>query len=328
MKAVRYYETGGPEVFEVEEVEVPTPAKGEVLVSIEVADVNHIEQNFRGGFGVFSPATYPTIPGTSFAGTVEETGEGVERLSVGDRVIGAGLYGRPMGSYAEYTVIEESNVGLLPDDVSFEVGAGVSHNGVTAWRSLVDHAQLTPAEWCLIHGAAGGLGHIAVQLADVLGARVIGTSSDPDRRATLRDLGADVTLDYSSDSFAEEITSTAPAGVDVILDGFLDHYFELDLEVLAKYGRIVCVEFSEEEGGVASFSQRHTQMGNGKEASLQWVGMGNAPDVAGVLEKLADLVSAGDIEIRIADRFELDDATGAHRRLANGDYFGTLLITP
>lgn len=328
MKAVRYYETGGPEVFTVEEVEVPSPEKGEVLVDIEVADVNHIEQNFRGGFGVFSPATTPMIPGTAFAGTVAEVGVGVDRFSTGDRVVGAGLYGRPLGSYAEFTVIEVENVAVVPDDVPLDEAAAVSHNGVTTWRSLVDHAHLSPAEWCLVHGAAGGLGHIAVQLADVLGAHVIGTSSDADRRATLRELGAAVTLDYTSNTFADDIRGAAPDGVDVILDGHIDHYFELDLEVLAKFGRIVTVEFSGEEGGTAAFSQRHTQMGNGKEASLHWVGMGNAPDVSGVLAKLLDLVAAGDIDVRIAERYSLDEASDAAQRLHDGGYFGGLVIEP
>ncbi|WP_165872072.1 quinone oxidoreductase family protein [Natrarchaeobius halalkaliphilus] len=327
MRAITYHETGGPDVLQVEEKTKPEPASDEVLVRVEATSVNQIDTLFRSGVDMFVPDQFPAVAGVDMAGVVEEIGSEVEGFTIGDRVLGAEFPG-PTGANAEYVASSPAFLAPLPEEVSFEAGAGIGHVGITSWRSLVDHAALEPKETCLIHGGGGGLGPIAVQLADRIGGRVVTTSSSPDRRDELERLGAEVALDYRRDDLQEAFLEAAPGKANVIIDGHLNNYFEFDLEVLARFGRIVCIEFTGDEGGEASFSQFHTRLGNWKEARLHWVGAPNAPDVSDVLGRLAALVASGDVEVPIAKTYSFDEAADAHQAMIDSDYFGKLILEP
>lgn len=327
MRAVRQHETGGPDVLQVDRVESPTPEKGEILVDVRAASVNRLDTLFRAGIDMFQPPT-PSIPGSDFAGTVAAVGPGVEAFAPGDRVHGATLGGRDAGTYAEQITAPVADVARLPAGVSFDEGAAIGHVGVTAWRALVDHGDLEPSKTCLIHGGSGGVGHVAVQLAAATNAFVVGTSGSETRREAVRKLGADVVLDYTDESFDEAVSDAAPDGVDVVVDAHADEYLGLDLSVLAAGGTIACLEFATETGGTAALSQRHARIGNWNEATVQFVGATNAPNVRRVLRQLTDLVDRDRLEVTIADRCDLDDAAAAHARLESDRFVGKLVLQP
>jgi NADPH2:quinone reductase len=253
-------------------------------------------------------------------------GGGVTGFSEGDRVCAAAIPG-PLGSFAEYVIAPAANVGRLPENVSFSAGAGIGHAGIVAWRALVDHGDIEPQDSCLIHGGSGGVGHLAVQLASVHSATVITTSSSTERRNHLEELGADFALDYEG-NLRENIEVAAPEGLDVIVDAYLNQYLELDLATLAKHGNIIGVEFAGTEAGTAEFSQFHTRLGNWNEASLQWVGVPNAPDVAHILERLGALVANGNITVEVGGTYDLSDVSSALHDILNEEYTGKLIIEP
>lgn len=328
MRAIRFHEHGDAEVLRVDEVDRPTAKRGQVLARIEYASVNGLDTLFRSPDDQFMPPYLPWIPGSDFGGIVEAVGEDVDGFEPGDRVAGMALGGFFPGTYAEFVAAPVDRVTHLPDGVGFDEAAAVGHVGMSAWHSLVDHAGLEPMQTLLIHGATGGVGHVAVQLADVMGAEVIATSKAEERREWLRDHGADVTLDYRRDDLRDAILDAATDDeVDVILDAHIDEYLELDLEVLAKDGVILNLEFSDHHG-TASFSGRHTRMGNKTEARIQFIGTAHTPDLAGTLASLLRLVEDGDIEVVIDRIFDLEEAEAAQRYYEENSFLGKVLLEP
>lgn len=326
MRAAQYQETGSTDAVEVGELERPQPGKNEILLEVGAASVNHLDALNCEGVDMFGPQSFPAVPGLDAAGTVAAIGEGVTEFAEGDRVCAAAIPG-PLGSFAEYVVAPAANVGKLPESVSFAAGAGIGHAGIVAWRALVDHGNLEPRDNCLIHGGSGGVGHLAVQLANVHNATVLTTSSSAERRDRLEELGADAALDYG-EKLRDGIETAAPAGVDVIVDAYLNQYLELDLTVLAKHGNIVGVEFAGTAGGTAEFSQFHTRLGNWKEANLQWVGVPNAPNVSHVLERLGGLIADGDLTVDVEATYDLSAAEQALHDIFNKEYVGKLIVEP
>ena len=195
MKAVRYADYGDPSVLHLEEVQVPSPADGEVLVRVRATGVHPMDWKTRAGYlKQYMPVELPFTPGWELAGTVEAVGPGVESLKVGDRV-----FGRASATYAEYTVASEATLAKLPDSVSFEAGAALGLTGVSAWLA-VEAADVHPGQRVLIQGGAGGVGSIALQLAKRAGAHVIATTSAKNVDH-VRALGADEAVDYSAAPF-------------------------------------------------------------------------------------------------------------------------------
>lgn len=328
MRAIRFHELGDAEVLQLDEVERATPKHGELLARIERASVNGLDTLFRATDDQFMPPRQPWIPGSDFAGVVEEVGPGVDGFEPGDRVAGVALGAFLPGTYAEYVAAPVDRVAAIPDGVGFDEAAGVGHAGMSAWHSLIDHASLEPTQTLLVHGGSGGVGHIAVQLGAHVGAEVIATSKSAERRAWLLDHGAAVALDYRGDDLMAQIVEAATGGeVEVILDGHIDHYLELDLEVLARDGIILNLEFSDHHG-TASFSGRHTRMGNKAEAHIQFIGTGLAPDLAGTLARLLRLVDEGHIEVVIENVFDLADAAAAQDYFEEHSYVGKVLLDP
>lgn len=328
MRAVRYHEQGAPDVLGVDEVDEPTAGDGQVVARVEAASVNGIDLLFRGEDDQLVPPRLPWVPGSDFAGVVEAVGRGVREFEVGDRVAAAELGIFLPGTYAEYVAVPTDWVARVPDGVSSEEAAALGHVGLSTWHGLIDRAGLEPAETLLVHGGSGGVGHVAVQLGAVAGADVIATSSSAERRDWISEHGATHVLDYRSDGFRDALDAAAPArGIDVILDGHLDRYLELDLEVVAQHGRIVSLEFSDHHG-TAQFSGRHTRMGNKKDAGIQFVGSMNTPDIGDTLERLLRLVDRGRIEVVVEDTYGLEEAAQAHRDYEQERYVGKLLLIP
>lgn len=212
MLAVRMYSYGGPEVLKFEEVPKPEPGAGEILVKVHAAGVNPVDWKVREGyFKQMVNYKLPLIPGWDFSGVVDTLGPDAERFEEGDKIFGKADSLRD-GAYAEYLVIKESDVAFKPKSIDHVEAAAIPTGALTAWQALFDTARLKEGELVLIHAAAGGVGHFAVQLAKWKGATVIGTTSQRNLDF-LRQLGVDEAIDYHAMKF-----ETLVKNVDVVLD--------------------------------------------------------------------------------------------------------------
>jgi NADPH2:quinone reductase len=317
MRAVRYHEHGGPEVLSVDDVDQPEPGGHELLVRVEAAGVNPVDTYFREGS--YEPYELPMTPGSDFAGVVEAADEGTPGFEVGDRVFGTGLGRDHQGSYAEYALALTDRVAHLPDDVGFEVGGGAGVAAVTAWRALIDHAGLEPAETCLIHGGSGGVGHAAIQLAAATGAEVVTTAS-PDYHERLEDLGADAVFDYGRNDLEEAVAEYEPS---VILDHRLNEYLDFDAAVAAQGARVVGIGNTVPQAG-----WENVPAARAKELRLQLMSMFNTPDLASVLDRLARLMAREELTIDVDRSYSLEEASEAQRAVMEESFLGKLVIEP
>ncbi|MFB6113647.1 MAG: NADPH:quinone reductase [Halodesulfurarchaeum sp.] len=318
MRAVRYHEHGGPDVLTVEDVDRPEPAENEVLIEVEAAGVNPVDTYFREGS--FAPAGLPFVTGSDVAGTVLEVGPGVEGYDVGDRVFGTGLGRDRQGTYAEYALATERHLADLPEGISFKEGAAVALVGVTAWRALVHHADLEPGELALVHGGSGGVGHVAVQLADAVGATVV-TTARPEYADRLGQMGATEVVDYRIDDLAEAVTAVGQPAA--ILDHRLDEYLQFDADVARTGARVVGIGNTQPEAGFD-----RVPAARGKELTVSLMSMFNTPDMGAVLSRLATLMADGRIVPDVARTYDLEDAAEAQRAVMADSFFGKLVVSP
>jgi NADPH:quinone reductase and related Zn-dependent oxidoreductases len=238
MKAIIVNEYGPPEVMTVEDVETPQPTGSQVSVKIHAAGVNPVDTYLRSGIHAHAPKL-PYTPGKDGAGTVDAVGESVRRFKQGDLVYTAGSIS---GTYAEYSICDESHLGILPANVGFEEGAGVWTPYATSYRALFQKAGAKAGETVLIHGASGGVGLAAVQWAKSAGLRVIGTASSDEGKSLVTENGADAVFDHTDeDHFGEIFDHTDGVGVDVIIEMLANENLERDFETLSMFGRIVVV---------------------------------------------------------------------------------------
>ncbi|WP_330631591.1 NADPH:quinone reductase [Halocatena halophila] len=318
MRAVQFHEHGSPSVLQCESIESPTPSAGTVLVSVRAAGVNPVDTYFRSG--EYAVPELPAIPGTDLAGEVVAVGAGVTAFESGDRVFATGLGGDGSGSYAEEVVVPVDQVAMLPDGVSFETGAAAGVVVGTAWRALVDHAALTATETVLIQGANGGVGHVAVQLAASMGARVLATAREPyhDR---LESLGADHVFSYDRDDLAGAITDVGAP--DVILETFVDEYLQFDADVGANGVRVVCIGNATNEASLTSVNTAKN-----KDVRYQFMTLFNAPDMSAILERVAALLDSGDVVPQIERSYTFEDADAAQRDVLEESFLGKLVLVP
>src|SRR5262245_258062 len=211
MKAIVFHEFGDSDVLKYEEAAVPRPAQGEMLVQVYAAGVNPVDWKVRKGYLKELNPQLPQIPGFDLSGVVARVGEGVTRFKKGDAVF-AYMSLKRGGAYAEYTIVREDEAALKPAKLDHVNAAAVPLAALTAWQALFDKAGLAAGQNVLIHGAAGGVGTFAVQLAKSRGAKVIGTAS-ASNQAFLREIGADRTVDYRDQKLEEVVKD-----VDVVLD--------------------------------------------------------------------------------------------------------------
>ncbi|MFB6266080.1 MAG: NADPH:quinone reductase [Halodesulfurarchaeum sp.] len=318
MRAVRYHEHGGPDVLTLDEVDRPEPREDEVLVEVHAAGVNPVDTYFREGS--YAPGVMPMTPGSDLAGEVVATGPEVGRFGAGDRVFGTGLGRDRQGTYAEYALGPEDHLASLPDGVSFVEGAAVALVGVTAWRALVHHAGLEPAETCLIHGGAGGVGHVAVQLADASGAHVL-TTARPEYADRLGRLGADDVFDYRLGDLADAVVEAGrPA---VVLDHRLDEYLQFDATVATPGARVIGIGNTQPAAGFEDIAAAR-----GKEIELRLMSMFNTPDFGAVLDRLGSLMADGRIVPDVARTYDLEEAADAQRDVMAESFFGKLVVEP
>lgn len=323
MYAIRYHEAGGPDVLQHESIDRPDPTHGEVLVEIRAAAVNPVDAKVRAGVDPESPKT----TGSDLAGVVTEVGDGVEGFDVGDRVFATGLHtGRfTGGSFAEFATVPTDLLAHLPEEISFEEGAAVALVGVTAWRALVDHGDTKPGETVFVHGGNGGVGHVAVGLANAMGASVV-TTARSEYHDALTELGAETVLDYGRDDLRKAAKEAAD-GADVVLDHMPHEYIEFDVDIAAFAGDIVIIA-----GGETTFSA--TSPARGKELDVHMMSMSNLathaelPEMGPILEQLAELMVDDRLDVVIDRTYSLEEGAEAHRAVMEESVLGKILVVP
>ncbi len=320
MKAVVINEFGGPDVLGLAEVETPSPADGQVLVRVKAAGVNPVDTYIRSGIHAVKPKL-PYTPGKDGAGVVEAVGPGVLRFAPGDRVYIADTL---TGSYAEYVLCREDQLGRLPENVSFEAGAGVFTPYATSYRALFQKAGAKIGETILVHGASGGVGIAAVQWAKSAGMRVIGTASSEKGRELATANGADAVFDHSdAGHYAAIMEATAGKGCDVVLEMLANVNLENDFAALAKFGRIVVIG----SRGSLEFTPRLAMT---KEATILGMSLFNAAphEMAEIHRAIEDGLQSGVVAPVISETFALGDAAAAHREVIEGKSLGKIVLVP
>ena len=238
MKAIRVHGFGGPEVLKLEDVATPKPSDGEVLVRIHAAGVNPYDTYMRAGTYAVKP-TLPYTPGSDGAGTIEAVGEEVKKVRPGDRV----YTGRTVtGAYAEYALALEEQVHPLPANIDFKQGAGIWVPYGTAYHALHHSAKAHASETVLVHGASGGVGIAALQIARAMGLTVLGTAGTPRGLELAKREGAHQVFDHRKPGYQEEILqTTGNRGVDIILEMLANVNLSHDTKLLANNGRIIVI---------------------------------------------------------------------------------------
>lgn len=309
MKAVRVHSAGGVEVLAYEDAPRPTPAQNELLVRVIAAGVNPVDAKIRqGGFGRRAPDAPPLILGWDIAGIVEEAGAKTSKFKKGDAVF-AFLPLMKGGGYAEFVAVDESIVVAKPVSLSFEEAAGVPLAALTAWQAMLDAGGLKEGQTVLIHGGSGGVGAFAVQIAKARGAKVIATASTANQEF-LRELGADVAIDYKTQKF-EDIAKDA-GGVDVVLDTQGGDTQKRSFDVLKKGGSLISIV-----GG--------PDQALAKEKGVNAKGILVKPD-ASELQQIAELIDAGKIKVTISQVIPLADAAKAHEQIETGHTKGKIVL--
>lgn len=306
MKAVRIHSYGDTDVLAYEDTERPIPGVGEVLVKVYAASINPVDQAVRAGYmqGMLS-LELPLTLGLDVAGVVEAVGDGVSTFAVGDAVYG---YSNPMrqGTYAEYAVVHASELAPKPTRVDFASAAAVPVAAMTAWQALFDIGGLQAGQTVLIHGAGGGVGSFAVQLAAAKGARVLATAGS-DKIALLRELGVAEAIDYTTTRFED-----VARDVDVVLDAVGGALQERSLAVLKPGGMLVTPVGHPDQAAAAARGVRAT-------------GMMTQPSVA-ELTKIARLIDAGKVKPQVSSVLPLADARQAHEQMARGHTRGKIVL--
>ncbi len=238
MKAIRVHEFGGPEVLKLEEVATPKPSADQVLVRIHAAGVNPYDTYMRAGTYPLKPAL-PYTPGSDGAGVVVGVGEGVKKVKQGDR----GYTGRTLtGAYAEYALTLEEQVHLLPAKIDFKQGAGIWVPYGTAYHALYHSAEAHASETVLVHGASGGVGIAALQIARATGLKVLGTAGTPKGLELAKREGAHQVFDHRKAGYQEEILqATGNRGVDIVLEMLANANLASDTKLLANNGRVIVI---------------------------------------------------------------------------------------
>jgi NADPH:quinone reductase len=238
MKAIRVHAFGGPEVLQLEDVTTPKPSAGEVLVRIHAAGVNPYDTYMRAGTYAIKPAL-PYTPGSDAAGVVEAVGERVKKVKPGDRVYTARTI---TGAYAEHALALEEQVHPLPANVDFKQGAGIWVPYGTAYHALCHSAKAHASETVLVHGASGGVGIAALQIARAMGLEVLGTAGTPKGLELAKREGAHRVFDHRRPGYQEEILqATDNRGLDIILEMLANVNLSHDTKLLAKNGRVIVI---------------------------------------------------------------------------------------
>ena len=320
MKAIRISEFGPPEVMKYEVVDDVKPAAGQVKVKIMAAGVNPVEAYIRSGAYARTP-TLPYTPGSDGAGIVEAAGEDVVSVKAGDRVYTSGSI---TGTYADAAVCAEHHVHPLPENVSFQQGAALGVPYGTAFRALFQRAHAVPGETVLVHGATGGVGIAAVQLALAAGLTVIATGGSQRGRALLTVQRARHVLDHTAPGYLDTIKSlTRDRGADIVLEMLANVNLAKDLEVLAKNGRVVVIG----SRGTVEINPRDLMARDSVIMGMTLFNAG-ATDLVSIHSALGAGLLNGTIKPVIGKEFAMHDAALAHNAIMEKGAYGKIVLIP
>jgi NADPH2:quinone reductase len=319
MKAIRIHQFGGPEVMQLKNVPDPEPGPNQVLIHVRAVGVNPVETYMRAG--KYPNLFLPFTPGMDAAGEVARTGALVRHISVGERVYTSGSV---TGAYANMTVCETADVHSLPATASFAEGAALGVPYATAWRALFQRARALPGETVLVHGASGGVGTAAVQLARAAGLTVIGTAGSDRGAQLVRDLGASHVLDHRLPDYLTEVSKiTEDRGADIILEMLANVNLGKDLQVLARNGRVIVIG----SRGKVEIDAREMMV---RDAEIRGMLLFNVP----VAEKMvihAALragLESGTVKPVIGRELPLQEAPRAHELIMEPGASGKIILLP
>lgn len=322
MYAICIHEHGGPEALRYEEVASSAPSAGEARVRIEAAGLNYIDIYHR--TGLYPSTDMPFTPGMEGAGVVEAVGPDVTEVNVGDRV----GYAMHQGSYTEEAIVPSRVLVPLPDSIDTQSAAAAMLQGMTTHYLTRSTYPLSASDTALVHAAAGGVGLLLIQMAKMVGARVLGTVSTPEKAELAKGAGADEVILYTETDFEAEVKRlTDGGGVDVVYDSVAKTTFDKSLNCLRPRGYLVL--FGQSSGPVPPFdlsrlsrgSMFITRPGLGHYAADREELMGRADD-------LFEWIGSGALNLRIDRTFSLQDAADAHRALEGRQTTGKVLLIP
>jgi NADPH:quinone reductase-like Zn-dependent oxidoreductase len=301
MKAVRIHDYGNSEVLTLEEVDLPRPQEGEVLLRVFAAGVNPVDWKSREGlYKQFMPLKFPWIPGLEGSGVVEAVGPGVTQFKPGQPV-----FGPFPGAYAEFAVAPQKDILLKPANISFDEAASIPIGALTAWSSVINAARVQPGQRVLVHGAAGGVGNLVVQLACWKGAYVIATTSTPNKDF-VKSLGARQIIDYADARFENELQN-----VDVVIDTVGGDLPDRSLRLLSPSGYLISVG-------------KRLPPEYGKDQGVQVLSPGRAPIEDFAQVKL--LIETGVLIPHVYRSFKLSEAGAAQELSQSGHGQGRIIL--
>ncbi len=320
MRAIQVPEFGEPEVMQPVEVADPQAGPGQVMVRVHAAGVNPVDTYLRSGLYTFSPPL-PYTPGVDAGGVVEEVGEGVTRVTAGDRVYTAGSLS---GTYAEKTLCAEAQVFPLPDDISYEQGAALGIPYGTAHRALFHRAKAKPGETVLIHGASGGVGIAAIQLAKAAGLVVIGTAGSEEGESLVSAQGAQHVLNHHDSGHLQAAHGlTEGRGLDIILEMLANVNLGQELPVLGKGGRVVVIG----SRGPVEINPRDLMTQDAEVLGMSLVNL-NDDDRASIHSTIREGLEDGSLRPVVSRELPLSEAIEAHHAVIESSTHGKIVLVP
>jgi NADPH:quinone reductase len=324
MRAIVLREHGGPEVLRLEEMPVPTPGRRQLLVQVHATSVNPVDTKVRRGGG--ARREMPIVLGFDVSGIVRACGPDVEGWREGDPVFGCpNLFGP--GANAEYVLLDARAAAPKPSTVDHATAACLPLVGLTAWEALHDRARIQPGQTVLVHGGAGGVGHVAAQLVRLHGCRVITTAGRPDSIAFCRDvLGCDELIDYENTDFVTRVRElTAGRGADVVLDTVGDETFRRSIDCVAPGGQLVTILPATPGDRAPTLLYRSITV------HYEFMGTRVANDLdpgrqGAILTSIARLVDRGLLHVHVGGRYALEEVANAHRQIETGRTIGKLAV--
>lgn len=323
MTAVAISEPGGPMVLKPEQRSVPEPGSGEILIRVKAAGVNRPDVAQR--MGAYPPPPGASdLPGLEAAGEVVALGEGVTRWQVGDMVTAL----TPGGGYAEFCLVHETNALPVPRGFAITEAAAIPETYFTVWHNVFQRGALNPGETLLVHGGTSGIGTTAIQLATVLGSKVIATAGNDEKCQAIRDLGAARAVNYKAEDFVEAVNEeTDGKGADVILDMVAGSYVQRNYKAAAEDGRIVQIAMLEGAKAEANFALLMTKRLTHTGSTLR---PRNTEFKAGIAEALREtvwpLLETRKVAPVMDMIFPLKEAWRAHERMEAGDHIGKIVL--
>jgi NADPH:quinone reductase len=324
MKAIQVDEFGGSEVLTLVEVERPSPSEGEVLVEVRSVGVNYADtMRRRNQYLVETPL--PFVPGSEVAGVVAEVGTDVEDAKEGDRIVT--LLGTD--GYAEYAVAPARNLIPIPEGMGFDEASAIPLQGLTAYHVLHTSGMLEEGESVLVHAAAGGVGALAVQMAELMKAgTVIATASTQEKLDLAESLGADVLINYTEEDWPEQVReATGGAGADVILEMVGGDFIQKNLQCLNTFGRMVVYGAASGERG--SLVPMDLMYKNQIVAGFYLPRIMGRPELfVPSLQEILGWISSGDLKLTIGAHYPLEKAREAHDALEGRQTMGKIVLNP